>query len=576
MAYPTHSMVNETYDRFRAELAEALKSFQALAGQLGNAELAEVISDLRAHVSEPVLFVVVGEIKAGKSSFINALLGKEVCAVDPAPCTDVIQQIVYAPEPFESDINDHVRRIGLPVDVLRQIAIVDTPGTNTVIAHHQEITERFIPNASLVLFVFPAKNPHTRSAWELLEVVTEAWRKRVVFVLQQADLATDRELAVNLEKVKEYAAERGVDAPRVFVTSAVLEAAGEPQSGFADMRTFIHDTVTGGRHFSLKLRSTVDTCGPILDRVSRELDRFRLELAGDSAAAEEIEARLAAGRRQADRDGRFIVDRLLERYDAAAAELRTEFESHLSAPTLLQKALGSAFRRKRSAGLWIEDLQRRFETRLVADFEDVADAWSGLFSDTLKDLTETVMQTLERIASAPDGPDRLLDLGREKESMVSGIRKKVAQQAGEDFFASALSVDSAAMVSHLVGGGALTLVGAILLATTHVAFLDITGGLLTGAGLFLAGGTLVFKKGRILKDLDQGLAEGRRRFEGQLTQKLVDSLMAIFEKIRRSITPLVDYVAQRQAQLGPLAEETERIRKRLAALSGAIDRETGK
>ncbi|MBI9082800.1 MAG: dynamin family protein [Desulfobacterales bacterium] len=574
MAHPTHPMVNETYERFRAELAETLKSFQALAGRLGNAELADVISDLRAHVSEPVLFVVVGEIKAGKSSFINALLGKEVCAVDPAPCTDVIQQIVYAPEPFESDINDHVKRIGLPVDILNQIAIVDTPGTNTVIAHHQEITERFIPNASLVLFVFPAKNPHTRSAWELLEVVTEAWRKRVIFVLQQADLATDRELAVNLEKVKEYATERGVDHPKVFVTSAVLEAAGDPRSGFAAMRTFIHDTVTGGRHFSLKLRSTVDTCDPILDRVSRELDRFRQELAEDSAAVEEIDARLAAGRRQADRDGRFIVDRLLERYDAAAAELRIEFESRLSAPTLFQKALGSVFRRKASASAWVEDLQRRFETRLVADFEDVADAWSGLFNDTLKDLTETVMQTLERIASAPEGTDRLLDLGREKESMVSGIRKKVAQQAGEDFFATALSVDSAAMGSHLVGGGALTLVGAILLATTHVAFLDITGGILTGAGLFLAGGTLVFKRGRILKDLDQGLAEGRARFEGQLTQKLVDSLVAIFEKIGRSVSPLVDYVADRQAQIGPLAQETERIRTRLAELSEAIDRET--
>ena len=573
MAHQTHPMVNETYERFRAELAETLKSFQALADRLGNAELADVISDLRAHVSEPVLFVVVGEIKAGKSSFVNALLGQEVCAVDPAPCTDVIQQIVYAPEPFESAINDHVKRIGLPVDILSQIAIVDTPGTNTVIAHHQEITERFIPNASLVLFVFPAKNPHTRSAWELLEVVTEAWRKRVVFVLQQADLATDRELAVNFEKVKEYAAERGVDQPKVFATSAVREAAGEP-SGFADMRTFIRDTVTGGRHFSLKLRSTVDTCGPILDRVSMELDRFRQELANDSAAAEEIEARLATGRRQADRDGRFIVDRLLERYDAAAAELRLEFESRLSAPTLFQKALGSAFRRKSSASAWIEELQRRFETRLVADFEDVADSWAGLFNDTLKDLTDTVMLTLEQIASAPQGKDRLLDLGSEKDAMVSAVRKKVAQQVGEDFFASALSVDSAAMGSHLVGGGALTLVGAILLATTHVAFLDITGGLLTGAGLLLAGGTLVFKKGRILKDLDQGFAEGRMRFEGQLTQKLVDSLVAIFEKIGRSVSPLVDYVARRQEQLAPLAQETERIRTRLAVLSEAIDRET--
>ena len=571
----THPMVNETYERLRAELAELLQSFQRLADRLGSGDLAEVISDLRTHVAEPVLFVVVGEIKAGKSSFVNALLGEAVCAVDPAPCTDVIQQIVYAPEPFETDINDHVRRIGRPVDILRQIAIVDTPGTNTVMAHHQEITERFIPNSSLVLFVFPAKNPHTRSAWELLETVTEAWRKRVAFVLQQADLATDRELAVNVEKVREYAGERGVPSPRIFATSAVGEAAGDARSGFAEIRTFIHDSVTGGRHFSLKLTSTVDTCGPILDRVVAELARFRQELAEDAAAAEEIEDRLNAGRRQAERDGRFVVDRLLERYDAAATELKGEFEARLSAPILFRKALGSAFRRKEAAGAWIEALQRRFEARLVADFEEVAGSWEGLFSDTLQDLADTVDKTLARIASEPERKDRLLDLGREKESVVSGIRKKIAQQAGEGLFAAALNVDPAAMGSHLVGGGALTLIGAILLATTHVAFLDITGGLLTGAGLFLAGGALVFKRGKIIRQLDRGLAAGRERFAEQLGRRFNDSLATIFEKIRRSVSPLFDYVTQRQAQLGPLAEETGRIRGRLAEIVADIERESG-
>ena len=57
------------------------------------------------------LFVVVGEIKAGKSSLVNALLGESVCPVDPAPCTDTIQLIVHGETPAETEIAPHVRRI---------------------------------------------------------------------------------------------------------------------------------------------------------------------------------------------------------------------------------------------------------------------------------------------------------------------------------------------------------------------------------------------------------------------------------------------------------------------------------
>ena len=97
--------------------------------------------------------------------------------MDAAPCTDVIQQIVYAPEKSQVSLNEHLRRVALPNEILKTIAIVDTPGTNTIIRHHQEITHKFIPNSDLVMFVFPAKNPHTLTSWELLDFVSEEWRR---------------------------------------------------------------------------------------------------------------------------------------------------------------------------------------------------------------------------------------------------------------------------------------------------------------------------------------------------------------------------------------------------------------
>ena len=62
---------------------------------------------------------------------------------------------------------------------LRDFNVVDTPGTNTMVAEHQTITENFMPRADLVLFVFSVANPWTQSAWELLHFVQKKWLKNV-------------------------------------------------------------------------------------------------------------------------------------------------------------------------------------------------------------------------------------------------------------------------------------------------------------------------------------------------------------------------------------------------------------
>ena len=107
----------------------------------------ETVSELRSRIKDPFMFVVVGEVKAGKSSFINALLGaeKEICKVAPMPMTDTIQQIIYGPEEQEVFINPFFKRIFNPSEILKEIAIVDTPGTNTIVAHQMCIRDRAYP-----------------------------------------------------------------------------------------------------------------------------------------------------------------------------------------------------------------------------------------------------------------------------------------------------------------------------------------------------------------------------------------------------------------------------------------------
>lgn len=155
-------LFGEDLQPLRTQMAEVIKELHDQAVTLHQVDLAQSLSDFRETIYEPFLFVIVGEVKTGKSSFINALLdtGHDIVDVAPDPCTDTIQQVLYGPIEETIEINQYQKKIFLPVEILKQISIVDTPGTNTISEHHQEITEHFVPRSDLIVFVFEAKNPY--------------------------------------------------------------------------------------------------------------------------------------------------------------------------------------------------------------------------------------------------------------------------------------------------------------------------------------------------------------------------------------------------------------------------------
>jgi GTPase SAR1 family protein len=571
---PYNPMINETFERFRSEVAGILDELRDIIADIQNPQLEIVINDIRTHVMEPFLFVVVGEIKSGKSSFVNALLNAEVCRVDPAPCTDTIQQLVYAPERTENQISPYFYRIGMPIDILKHIAIVDTPGTNTVITHHHEITERFIPNSGLVLFVFPAKNPHTLSAWNLLDYVSEEWRKRVVFILQQADLTTDEELRVNRSKVEEYAIARGIDAPRIFIASAKWEKENDPRSGFEEIRTFIRETVTGGRHFYLKLKSDLETGENVLKKVHNALDLLQKELEADKIAAQRLHQVLLEGRETALKDIRHWVDRMLEQYDQATEQIKIDFSDGFSMPSLFARSIRSAFSQRDSVRSWLEDLQTRFEGRLNTSIEPIAGNAAMHFMMSFRDLTDRVLKALRHTDSHEKGHvEMTIDLDDHRDRVISEIRNQARELAAMNFAAETLTANPAGMSSRLISGSALTIVGTILL-TTHVTLLDITGGILTGIGLLMASSVLLIKKGKVIQELKRALQEGRERLEKDLIEKLSAQITQVHEKLGRSVVPFFDNVSDRENKIQPLMARAESLQKKMGDLLSRIDAAT--
>ena len=185
--------------------------------------------EAREQLSGLFLLVIAGEFNSGKSSFINALLGERVLPEGVTPTTDRINVLRHGPEISEQLREAYLLERTHPAEVLRELNIVDTPGTNAIIRRHEELTRDFVPRCDLVLFVTSADRPFTESERGFLEHIRE-WGKKIVFIVNKVDILTrpeEREEVIGY--VRDNATELLGETPEIFAVSArqALEARGE-------------------------------------------------------------------------------------------------------------------------------------------------------------------------------------------------------------------------------------------------------------------------------------------------------------------------------------------------------------
>ena len=140
----TEQIVDERLRPLIESEKQLLKSFYDLAVAGNHVEDARRLSDILAGIDELFLLVIVGEFNSGKSSFINALFGSRIRVEGPVPVDDHITIMHHGEEAEERTLSSFVTERRVPIEFLRDIALVDTPGTNSVIRQHQEIQD-FIP-----------------------------------------------------------------------------------------------------------------------------------------------------------------------------------------------------------------------------------------------------------------------------------------------------------------------------------------------------------------------------------------------------------------------------------------------
>ncbi len=98
-----------------------------LVGCNANRDDLDALGQSIRQLDDLFLLVVVGEFNAGKSAFINALLGKQYLKEGVTPTTSRINLLRYGEPASETLAEDHYLVHHLPVGFLTEITIVDTP-----------------------------------------------------------------------------------------------------------------------------------------------------------------------------------------------------------------------------------------------------------------------------------------------------------------------------------------------------------------------------------------------------------------------------------------------------------------
>ncbi|GAC1430385.1 MAG: dynamin family protein [Chloroflexota bacterium] len=572
------SVLNERQVELRGKERQLLTRLSEMMTAFGatpddTAVLRQALTDL----DEMFLLVVVGEFNAGKSAFINALLGERVLEEGVTPTTSVITLLRYGDTPSSEVKEEFLSERRYPSSFLREISIVDTPGTNAIIRRHEEITNRFAPRSDLVLFVTSADRPFTESERAFLERL-RAWGKKIVVVLNKVDLLASGEVQTVLTFIQHNAQALLGFSPETFPVSGrrALEAkrAGDSRarqegleaSGFAALESYITDTLDEESRVRLKLLNPLgvaeDLAGHYLQATRQRTELLR----GDLEAVANIDAQLGQFRRDMERDvgpriaavetivyemgtrGTEFFDQTLRLgrvFDLANGErVKGEFTRQVLADS--SERIDEAVQElidwmvSQELRLWqgvMDYVARRRQTetddRLIGQV-------GGSFDYDRRELLQTVSRTVRR---AVDSFDRQSETAKLTEEMRAAVAQTTLAEVGA------------------VGLGAIGLLigGAVADVTGILAFT-----LLAGLGLYI----IPTKRKRAQREFAARMEELRGRLTTAMKEQFARELQRSVERINDAVTPYGRFVRTEatkferfDADFSTLRDDLGRLRK---------------
>lgn len=420
------------------------------------------IAELAVERTRPVRVAIVGEFNAGKSTFINALIGADVAPTGVLPTTATLHHLRYAPDPFariqfyadaagaapaerivpSAELREALKKcdtatvkrveIMMPLASLTRVEILDTPGFNAPDVRHTEAALGAFEEADAAIWLLDAAQPLKQTERKILD---EARAKHVPvqLLVNKADRLGEGDLARVMTTLTESLHETGITSwtppitlsARLALQGKLGDEAALAKSGWLDVQALL-DAEIVGRSEDLKERGLRRRAAKVVDALTdRARERERDELAIEERARRRAQAyavRAAKLDREADDVAQVIASAIGPEAKAWQRDLDVIVTGR-DAEQAKQDPVLARYRVDRAAARLAPALANVLARVASDDEPEPLVSWTPA---ELLPLTRAVVRTF---AATGGRPDALLPLTR---SAVSAMVELFAERAVDD------------------------------------------------------------------------------------------------------------------------------------------------
>jgi small GTP-binding protein len=535
-------------------------------------------------LDELFLLVIVGEFNAGKSAVINALLGKRFLDEGVTPTTSLVTLLRHGDTAASQETREGLLERTYPAEFLREITIVDTPGTNAIIRTHEQLTRRFVPRSDLVLFVTSADRPFTESERAFLETIRE-WGKQVIIILNKIDrLDTPQDLDRIIAFISEHAKALLGFEPRIFPISARLALQGKQlfvESGpraaqvlqasrFPHLETYIFATLDEAGRIRLKLLTPLGVAERVVRRYRQAVAERVTLLAEDARTMQHIEEQMAVYQK----DMREQFAHRLHEIENIIYELRERGEAFLD-DTIRITRIFDLFNADRIRG--------EFEREVVSDSAERIDQAVDNLIDWMVDhelrLWQDVQEYLQQRQATRGREEQMVGrIGRQFEYNRAALLQSVGAQAHKvvesydrERESEQLAADMQSAVVATAGVAGVAAIGAIIALMTQIALVDVTGVTAAVVGGSIALFLLPAKKRQAKAAFNEKIGALRDQLNRAMTNQFEVEMRRSIERVQEAIAPYTRFVQAENTKVRQAETELARLDESFAALRRRIE-----
>lgn len=565
-------------------LQKEKRSLQNVHAALSHFSLpAEDLSKLQnaiAQLDELFLIVTAGEFNAGKSALINALLGEGVLEEGVTPTTTQVTLLRWGQENTRTIVDEGFAIVTYPLPLLKELNMVDSPGTNAINRQHERLTSDYVPRSDLVLFVTSAERPLTQSERVFLEKIL-TWGKKISLVVNKTDILEGDEA---VEQVREFVSTNAEMIlgypPEIFMVSAkqaqLAQKTADPAeaarlrqlSGIDNLESYITQTLDDKKRLELKLRNPIGVASNLERTASQAIELQIADMQQDSALTADLETTISQYQQgllaeipprlseveniliNFENRGLDFFDRTMKLTNifnlAKTDKIKEQFQEEVQGD--VSQAIDNKVRGMidwmvdKDLNTWYQ-VAGAMERRQVQSQHDLPGRQSPQAARR-QELIENVSRTIKLIVSR-------YDRKQEAEQLADYVQESVAQTA-------------------LFGIGALG-VGAMVATVLTTKALDVTGivtaGTLAVLGLFV----IPYKRKQAKEDFKTKMAELRDNLNETLSTTFTKEADSAVLRLRENISPYLEYVRSEQNRLATNRATLQGLHQELSELDVEID-----